>query len=419
MEILMIASKNGKKDVLTLTELCMKNDCRLEKDHSGRCNKFPKKPWDFLSKKDLNKIIKAGYATPRGGYKGAYQNHVIRNNKVIIPYNRLDRVNLSSFKDGYVICLSPGDYFESKNKVKPEFLPPDAKITVGVNAFILYRSQETRTKYPPLNGWAPRTLEDKNEKPIPTRKKGCIDKGEYVIRLPEVTDEKNEDVGAPQGIFAPEYADAETNYLCQALLAWLIIHCEGRERNEAQELHLKAILNHAQSKYPELGEANFLSRRGIINNGLTTCPLCTRPIKYTDLHKTISFADVPGLENAGLQTEGTTKATVVNLFHIEPLLYKSLTHLPINVAWGHATCNTILAQRHCYSLTELQGQGRQVAVFENSTTRTLGWVSSDDQMIRSDNGSVWVRLVTDVPDEDKLMEELTSALEGTTNASEK
>lgn len=386
----------------------MQDGCRRLAGHSGQHDKYPAEAWVFLATKDKDKIGKAGYATPRGGHKGAYQNHVYRNNRVIIPYERIDDVELGSFQDGYVVRLLPEQYFDSPLQTKAEFQAADARVTVGENAFVLYRSHESFANLPPPGDWVIRSLEDAQGNAISTRKRGCVDRGHYVLRLPKANGNLARDEGPPQGIFAPEYADAETNYLCQALLAWLILHCAGSPHTEAVAQHLKAILAHAG-----LGDGAHLQRRGVLSGGLTTCPLCIRSIRYSELHETVSFEDVPGLENAGLQIEGATRSTVVNLFHVEPLLYSNLAHLPMNVAWGHATCNTKLGQRHCYSLAELVDQDLKVAVLREAGPETFGWISSDFEMIRSDNGAVWVRLVEDEPAE-QLVEELTNVLDPTT-----
>ncbi len=87
--------------------LCTVNGCRRLVAHTGDHDPYPTKAWDFLAEKDKKKIIKAGFATPRGGEKGAYQNHVDRSNKVILPFERMVGVNLGNFCDDYVIRLFP------------------------------------------------------------------------------------------------------------------------------------------------------------------------------------------------------------------------------------------------------------------------------------------------------------------------
>src|SRR3989344_5988605 len=97
-------------------ELCNVDGCRLIKGHSSPHNKYPTSAWGFMNDKDKNKLVKAGFATPRGGAKGAYQNHVVRSNRVIIPYERVNIAPLDQYKEGYVIRLYPEQYFEAPNK---------------------------------------------------------------------------------------------------------------------------------------------------------------------------------------------------------------------------------------------------------------------------------------------------------------
>jgi hypothetical protein len=63
-----------------------------------------------MNEMDRNKLTKAGFATPRGGAKGAYQNHVLRNGRVIIPFEKLQSADITDYKDGYAIRLFPKQY---------------------------------------------------------------------------------------------------------------------------------------------------------------------------------------------------------------------------------------------------------------------------------------------------------------------
>src|SRR5690606_33169827 len=121
-----------------------------------------------------------------------------------------------------------------------------------------------------------------------------------------------------------------------------------------------------------------LEHAGVTRNGLSICPLCLRVIDYEELHKSVDFNEVDGLLNAALQVEGATRSTKVNLFHLEPLVYEALNHRPTSVAWGHATCNTLLGQRHCYALAELQEAGRKIGFIDaDDELVTFGWISED------------------------------------------
>lgn len=379
---------------MSLPELCLVDECLKLKAHRGHHNPRPREAWEFFGKADANKVNKAGYATPRGGAKGGYQNHVVRNNKVIIPFEHLNQVDLSHYEDGYTIRLFPDQYFDSQGGVRSDFSQPGAPV-VGSDAFVLYRSHESLKKFPPPSDWEVRWL-SRDGNPVKERGKLVHDEGEYILRLSnEGGTRKNRFEGPPQGIFAPEYAPAQTNYEAQALLAWLIIHARSSPYTTSQALHLKAILEYCGL----LGER--LEYSGITRNGLSICPLCLRIIDYEELHKPVDFHQVDGLLNAAAQIEGATRSTKANLFHLEPLVYESMNHRAVTVAWGHAICNTLLGQRHCYSLAELQGVGRKVGVIEDDEILTFGWISNDYKMIRSPYGAVWVQISGDMTREEQ------------------
>jgi hypothetical protein len=374
-----------------LPALCSHSDCLRLEGHDGEHDPRPAEVWSFFGEKDLKKIGKAGYATPRGGAKGAYQNHVYRNNKVIIPFEHLGIVNLSGFEDGYVIRIFPDQYFQAAGVVKEEFGRPGAPL-VGENAFVLYRSHESLATFPPPSDWEIRWL-SRDGRPAKSRTDHVVDEGQYVLRLSQAgAGRPKRDEGPPQGIFAPEYAPAQVNFECQAMLAWLIIHSRSSPYTTTQALHLRAVLE----KSGLLGDR--LERAGVTRNGLSICPLCLRVIDYAELHEPVEFQQVDGLLNAALQVEGATRSTKVNLFHLEPLVYERLNHRPTSVAWGHASCNTLLGQRHCYSLAELQEAGRKLGVMVDDDILTIGWISEDFKMIHSPYGAVWVQLSPDMPE---------------------
>lgn len=370
--------------------LCLVDGCLRIEGHSGEHDVRPSEAWNFLGEADTNKIAKAGYATPRGGAKGAYQNHVYRNNRVIVPFEHLDQVDLSQFADGYVVRLFPDQYFESAGVISDRFAEPGAPV-VGRDAFVLYRSHQSLEAFPPPTDWEVRWL-SRDGRAVNRRGTGAVDKGEYVLRLSKGGAAfPKRDEGPPQGIFAPEYAPAQTNFECQAMLAWLIVHARSSPYTTSQAMHLRSILEHSDL----IGDR--LERAGVTRNGLSICPLCLRVIDYDELHKAVDFSQVDGLLNAALQVDGATRSTKANLFHLEPLVYERLNHKPTSVAWGHATCNTLLGQRHCFSLVELQEAGRKVGFLdENDELVTFGWMSNDFKMIRSPHGAVWVQLSDDM-----------------------
>lgn len=375
-------------------EICENPNCNLEKGHKGNHSFIYKKAWEQnFNESDINKVQKTGYCTPRGGDKGGYQNHVNRNSKVIIPYEKINEVTLSNYRDGYVIRLFPTQYFEKKFTPKSEFLNNE-KIVIGENAFILYRTYEDFENYPPLKKWQIRSvlkynpITKKYDIPSNDRRGTIKDIGHYLLRISNSGTNKKKNIfeGPAQGIFAPEYADENTNFLCQAVLAWLIIKTKDSPYNEDNFEHLKAILNKHHLLTSEHFEKNYL-----IHNNITTCPLCQKEIKYEELNETISFEDEEGLENS-VEQIGSTRSTKVNLFHMVPLCYSSLENIPTQVSWGHATCNTRLGQRRCYTYNELSEYNYEVQLIKNNTKEPLGLINKDKNFIRSKNGDVWIRI---------------------------
>lgn len=392
----------------SLPTLCGANDCRRAAGHSGNHDPYPSEAWDFFADKDKKKIVKAGFATPRGGAKGAYQNHVARSSKVIIPFERVPDVDLPLYKDGYVIRLLPDQYFEGPGVPKAQFLAPDAPVKVGENAFVLYRTHDAFERLPPMSTWAVRALL-KNGQPTSKRGSGVVDTGHYVLRMARLGTKAKRVEGPPQGVFAPEYADDETNYLSKCVLAWLIVQTSNSPYTLSQAGHLRAIL-----RDHELDSLDAYERSGLLRRGLTSCPLCMRFIAYPELHATVSFEDEGGLINASEQIEGATRSTVVNLFHLMPLLYHELTHIPSNIGWGHAVCNTRLGQRPCYSLQQLVDMNLKVGIVrDEGLLETFGWMSTDWLMIRSPNGAVWMQLNGDIkegpPEEPGLFDSIAEA----------
>jgi hypothetical protein len=367
--------------------LCNTAGCRRTPGHAGPHDQYPTKAWEFLSEKDKKKLTKAGFATPRGGEKGAYQNHVARNNRVIVPFERLAGLDLTHFRDGYVIRVYADQYFSSRNVVRPEFASNN--VIIGENAFVLYRTHDQYADLPPMPGWEVRYLE-KNGVRVDRRGDGAIDHGHYVLRIAAHGNRGEVIEGPPQGIFAPEYCDEENNFLSKCLLAWLITRTIDSPYVAVQGEWLEDIL-HSEG----ILDLELFERRGLTRNGLTGCPLCLKQVRYMELHDTISFSEEDALLNASAQIVNATRSTIVNLFHIQPVTYTDVCHNARNVAWGHAVCNTKLGQRRCFSVAELEGVGIKVAALRDGRFDTFAWASDSFEMLRSPRGAVWIRITSD------------------------
>lgn len=369
-------------------DLCLENGCRRKAGHSGAHNKYPTEVWSsFFNEKDRKKIVKAGFATPRGGAKGAYQNHVDRSNKVIIPFEFIEQVDLTQYQDGYVVRLFPDQYFDAPQIPRAEFLDDEAAVRVGDNAFVLYRTHSSLNEFPPMAEWELRHL-IKNGEEVDRRSRDVEDHGHFVLRLPTHGQNPARNEGPPQGLFATEYADLTTNFLCKCVLAMIIVKTEGAPYSLDDADHLVAVL-----EAEGLGDWADWRQRGILGEGGVQCPLCLNSLQYEEYHETLTLADEGGLANAGIQVAGATRSTQINLFHLKPLIYRSLVHIPENVAWGHAVCNTRLGQRPCYSVEELAAEGQELTLVGDDGTPRQGRMSMDGIMIRSESGGVWIEIV--------------------------
>ena len=227
---------------ILLPSLCGAEGCRLPMSHKGKHDAYPTNAWAFMQQKDKDKLTKAGFATPRGGNKGAYQNHVLRSNKVILPYERLGVAPLAQYQDGFVIRLYPEQFFLSAGVIAENFLTgADAWIKVGDNAFVLYRTHDAYTHFPPLPIRSVRSLL-KDGAPVKEQGRGVVDVGHYVLRISSLGRQQRKSGGAPQGVFARNMPDQETNYLSQCVLAWLIVQTHESPYTTTQANHLQAIL---------------------------------------------------------------------------------------------------------------------------------------------------------------------------------
>lgn len=261
-----------------------------------------------------------------------YQNRVCRNSTVLIyfqDYQTYRHLN-KSFEHGFIVLISPCDYFTNK------FLKFD-ELKLGENMLVFYETRKDWVEFPIKDNWAPATSR--------TNPLG----GEYVARVPANTaSENNEKVfkgytstdlkGA--GIRVYEYADSETLEKTRTQLEFIFWHCfdidefiKNNEEKEHLEEQRKACLTKAYQL--DIDDIKMLQQVRILNSKKhTICPLCLKEMSAFSFDKKIAQSD-------GRYVPDTT-VTETSLFHIKELRNGEFNHKTYNLGWGHHFCNVVV-----------------------------------------------------------------------------
>lgn len=298
--------------------------------------KLPKLP--KLPKLLNNKIYKTGLT--RGADDNViYQNRVLRNNTVLIPYEYIEnclyeKKNEIEFENGYIVLISPEKYFKST----PSGLEKE-NLFIGKNCLIFYQTREEWNEYKPY---------EKGLKPATSRISPLG--GQFIARVPATTavnggSQINEGFNTTKnkgaGIRVYEYASNETINKCRLQLESLFWLCDdsietvkkyGMSSIDA-ESRKKIILNKA-SEADLLDYSQMKKARVLDSDNKTICPLC-----LTELSSEGFFSRV--LQAEGREVHNLT-ATQINLFHIEELRIGMYNHKPYNLGWGHHHCNIVV-----------------------------------------------------------------------------
>jgi len=291
------------------------------------------------------KLYKTGQT--RGAEPGEiYQNRVLRNSTVLIPYEfwaecRFPDDGSSAYESGSIALVEPSWYFETANA--DDILAADG-VQIGENGLLLFLRRSDWSKYAPTSGVLP------NGKMFtPGTQRLAPIGGTYIARLHATTaDGDREEMhgysvtalrGA--GIRVYEYASSETIKAARLQLEALIWHCvdsvgamveagmtadDAKHRRDAQ---IAAASAGGLLDYGRLTNARLLDEKHF-----TICPLCLERISAADFMKR-------GEQAAGRETWDIT-ITELGLFHIEELRVGQLQHKPYNLGWGHHFCNVVV-----------------------------------------------------------------------------
>lgn len=293
-----------------------------------------------------------------------------------INYNGEDNF-LSNFENGYVVLITPEEYFENNSKTKNPNLHPC--FILGETGFIYYSSKEEFEKYPPLDTWNEvyelNTKGNKFNSP-----KTWV--GEYVLNIknavpPQISEicktsnYHNEekinkffqehypdlaDYPAQTGLgnYDYDYASPETIQNVKYQMLYLAL-CAKEKDGSSFFKYLKNNMNefkNTNENYLNLVNGEFKNfeekcrQKGLLDfeklweigawdriNNVPICPLCGKPIEPHEFFEGVAQAE-------GREVSDNTQRAIV-LMHIDALRPGKLNHRPYNLGWGHNFCNTI------------------------------------------------------------------------------
>lgn len=286
-----------------------------------------------------------------------FQNRVSRCNTVLIPFHQWQknsdlREMSEQFECGYIVLISPTDYFSQAN---PTDYFNGFDLSLGRNALVFYETRSDWEKYPPKKfGW---TYANNRTAPLG---------GQYVARVPANTSndrDRSQKVNlgyatqSPKGagIRLYEYASKETIKKCRLQLEaifWLCIdsiECMKKNGMTPEDAEFRKKTTLEESKNQGLLDFDKLRSNRIINaQNHTICPLCLRELSGEEFLSRL--AQPEGREVPDLTV------TQVNLFHIEELKYGAYNHRPYNLGWGCHFCNVVVKDSGIYpTLDWMQG----------------------------------------------------------------
>lgn len=282
-----------------------------------------------------------------------FQNRVSRSNTVLIPFHQWQaniklREMSNQFECGYIVLISPTDYFSAKNPI--DYLQK-FNLVLGENTLVFYETRADWEKYFPENyGW---TYANSRTSPLG---------GQYVARVPantsvdEIRSQKVNLGYATQspkgaGIRLYEYASKKTIKECRLQLEAIFWLCsdsiESMTKNGMSlanaELRRNLVLEEAQN-LGLLHLKKLRSKRIINSQNHTICPLCLRELSGEEFLNRL--AQPEGREVPDLTV------TQVNLFHIEELKYGAFNHRQYNLGWGCHFCNVVVKDSGIYPTLE-------------------------------------------------------------------
>ena len=269
-----------------------------------------------------------------------YQNRVLRNNTVLIPFQIWNKCRYpyrtgENYENGFIVLISPKEFFRrgAESKLK------EAELKVGHNALVFYETRQDWEDFNPRDqGWFPASS---RKPPL---------NGNYVARVPATTSRSggakvfegyNTTSTKGAGIRVYEYASKTKIKDCRLQLEAIFWQCadalDSARKNGMEPEEARRRKSTIESLAEEVGLLNLdslVAARMLNRHHQAICPLCLEPLSGKEF-----FARV---RQATGREVGNLTVTQVNLFHIKELNPGDMNHIPYNVAWGHHHCNTVV-----------------------------------------------------------------------------
>lgn len=335
-------------------------------------NGFPKS-----IEKKLDKTKEGRQGDPL--YKRRNPRHTTRSLMLLSTFLKLNNEELRKYNNGYIVVLSPEEYFDSDSLERSVNL--DKRIQIGVNAIIYYQNERMWEKFNPLNieGWE--QVVEKSSKIGDWSGHFAVNitnaqekKLSYIVRkdqkksadvfnwmpsnIADVSQRVNSGLGGKGlGNYDFDHCDEKEIEKILFQLSFLIWNTKNIDKyliglyesnptkwSNAQLAKIEKIgiqkwiknCKDVVIKFVEknnLNNKNLLNKNRITNLNIVVCPLCLVPIESEDLTKTVQ-------QDAGRESAQQTITEIV-LMHIKPLFPGKFHHATYNLGWGHKHCNAI------------------------------------------------------------------------------
>lgn len=300
---------------------------------------------------------------------------------------------LPNFREGYVVLITPEEYFGNNYPNKSSSLHP--RFIIGETGFVYYSSEEEFNKYKPLYSWnevyelntkgnhfnEPKTWKGEYVLNIKNTAKPKISKickksnsedeikQIFDTKFPEI---KNPPQQAGLGNYDYDYASSETIENVKYQMLYLALSAKEKDGTSFFE-YLKENYKILEDKNDKSKEGKYkepyktlfndsfycysaekqfdnfkeeCESKGLLdfeklweigawdkNKNVPVCPLCGKPIEPHEFFEGVEQAE-------GREVSDNTQRAIV-LMHINALKPGELNHRPYNLGWGHNFCNTI------------------------------------------------------------------------------